>query len=202
MGGATEQHRPGSNNDATTTAETDSADINGDDTTITVVEIDNQTNSNKQRLSKSKYKKLITKMNKIQLTSVFNYSSVVLSEQMNEVLNLGLNFAILPLKLDITQVLVDFRKYERSMIWKEFWFNQEEETESYTPPIFKEEKTNLPKNHKTPEGLKIMLGAVRSEIVDPRNRNKVERNIPKELLDALTELIKLQRMRQIIIKKM
>ena len=39
-----------------------------------------------------------------------------------------------------------------------------------------------------------MLGAVRSGIVDP-NRNKIERNIPKELLDALTELIKLQRMR-------
>ena len=120
---------------------------------------------------------------------------------MKEVLNPGLNFAILPLKLDITQVLVDFKKYERSMIWKEFWFNREEENNNFTPPIFKEDKTNLPKNHKVPEGLKIMLGAVKSEIVDPKNRNKVESNISKELVDALTELIKLQKMRQIIIKR-
>ena len=107
-------------------------------------------------------------MNSKQITAVFNYSKIELTEEMVELLNLGLNFAILPLKLDITQVLVDFKKYERSMAWKEFWFGKEEETKNYKPPIFKEVKTNFPKNHKMPEGLKTMLGAIKSEILEPK----------------------------------
>ena len=57
MGGAAEQNGPGPNNATTTTAETDQADRNGDDTTVPVVEIDNGTNLNNHRLSKSQYKK-------------------------------------------------------------------------------------------------------------------------------------------------
>ena len=52
-----------------------------------------------------------------------------------------------------------------------------------------------------PEGLKTMLGAIKSEILDPKNRNKVERNIPKVLLEALTELVNLQKRKEIIIKR-
>ena len=39
---------------------------------------------------------------------IFNYSTLVLTEPMNKLLNRALNFAVLPLKFDITQVLVDF----------------------------------------------------------------------------------------------
>ena len=39
---------------------------------------------------------------------------------MENLLNRGLKFTILPLKLDITQTLVDFRRFERSVIWHEF----------------------------------------------------------------------------------
>lgn len=41
---------------------------------------------------------------------------------MIKVLNRGLKFAITPLKLDITQILTDFRWFERTMVWKAFWF--------------------------------------------------------------------------------
>ena len=58
---------------------------------------------------------------------------------MEEVLNLGLNFAILPSKLDFTQFLADFKRFERNMVWKEYFFKQDEDTE-YTPPIFKLKK--------------------------------------------------------------
>ena len=50
-------------------------------------------------------------MNKVKrqaITAIFNYSSITLSQDMEDLLNLGLKFAILPLKLDITQVFVDF----------------------------------------------------------------------------------------------
>ena len=46
---------------------------------------------------------------------------------MERVLNKGLKFAILPPKLDVTQVLTDFERFKRSMVWNEFWFGRETE---------------------------------------------------------------------------
>ena len=137
----------------------------------------------------------MNKVNRQAITAIFNYSSITLTQDLEDLFNLGLKFALLPLKLDITQVLVDFLAYERKIVWREF-FNDIEEV-CYTPSIFKTKKYNFPKNHNTPTGLKTFLGAVKSEITDPRNRNKVTCNIPKEQLVALKELIKLQRERKI-----
>ena len=119
---------------------------------------------------------------------------------MVKLLERGLNYTILPLKLDITQVLVDYKRYERSMLWKEFFHNAQPE-EAYIPPIFKSRKTNRPKNHKTPQELKNFLGAVRSEFMDPQNRRKAEINLPKNETKALKDLINLQRNRIIMIKQ-
>ena len=46
----------------------------------------------------------------------------------------------------------------------------------------------------------MFLGAVKSELIDPENRNKVKNNISTEESDALKELIKLQKEQKIIIK--
>ena len=83
-------------------------------------------------------------MKKQSITAVFNYSDVTLTSDMNELLNLGLKFAILPLKLDITQVIVDFKKYKRSLVWKEFFSSKEDE--EYIPPIFKTKKIITQRN--------------------------------------------------------
>ena len=61
-------------------------------------------------------------------------------------------------------------------------------------------KTNMPKNYSVPEGLKVFLKAIKSEIQDPRNRNKVECNLPEDEMQALKKLISLQRERKIVIK--
>ena len=42
------------------------------------------------------------------ITAIFNYSHITLKQDMEDLLNLGLKFDILPLKLDITQFLVVF----------------------------------------------------------------------------------------------
>ena len=118
---------------------------------------------------------------------------------MENVLNRGLNFCVLPLRLDLTQVLVDFSRFERTMIWKEFWFNRDTENNNHVP-IFKSNKTNLPRNYKTPNGLKMCLSAMRSEILDPFNRNKASSNLPAEELQALKQLIQFQKERLIVIK--
>ena len=117
---------------------------------------------------------------------------------MNRLLNRGLNFSILPMKLDITQTLVEFKRYERSAIWTEFWYGKDnEQTEE---PIFRTHKTNYPKKYSSPEGLKIFLGSVKSEILDPRNRNNIPCNLPPDEIQALKELQELQRCRKIVIK--
>ena len=58
---------------------------------------------------------------------VFNYSSVVLTEAMERVLKRGFNFSILPKKLDITQIFVDLKHFERSVLWKKFHHGKEDQ---------------------------------------------------------------------------
>ena len=112
---------------------------------------------------------------------------------MLSLLNRGLNFAITPFKLNVTELLVNFARFERSCMWVEYWANKkddEEDVNDYNAPLFKKQKSNLPKNPS--KELKTCLGAIKSEIRDPQNRNQE--------LKALTELIKLQKQRQIQIK--
>ena len=59
----------------------------------------------------------------------------------------------------------------------------------------------MPKNHKTPKGLKTFLSAIKSEIQDPKNRNNEKCNLSKEEVEAMKSLIQLQRDRVIIIKQ-
>ena len=75
---------------------------------------------------------------------VFNYSSIDITESMDKLLNRGLNFFVLPYKLDLTQTLVDEKKFERAVIWTEFWHGRDEELDREIP-IFKQEKYNLMK---------------------------------------------------------
>ena len=52
---------------------------------------------------------------------------------MERLKNSGLNYSILPNKLDITQILVEFRKYERAAIWQKFhqWRQDNREFEEH-----------------------------------------------------------------------
>ena len=84
------------------------------------------------------------------------------------------------------------------MLWTEFWANQPKQ--DLKPPIFKKVKTNLPTKHPTPAGLKTFLNGVKSEIQDPCNRNKCRPNLPPDEIQALKQLIKLQKDRVITIK--
>ena len=86
------------------------------------------------------------------------------------------------------------------MIWKEFWFDKEID-DNYKPPMFKSKKNNLPKNLKTPNVLKIYLGSIKSETMDPQNRNKVKSNISESEMEALKDLVRLQREQHIVIKQ-
>ena len=56
----------------------------------------------------------------------------------------------------MTQIHVDLKRFKSTLIWQEFWYGREEQG-NIEEPIFKEQKTNMPKNHSVPEGLKIFL---------------------------------------------
>ena len=100
----------------------------------------------------------------------------------------------------MTQVLVDLKQFERTIIWKEFWHGKEDQYNPSEEKIFKVKKSNLPKNYATPIGVKNFLAAVKSEITDPKNRNKVNMNLTAEEIKAMTYLIELQKERRIVIK--
>ena len=61
---------------------------------------------------------------------VFNYSDIDLDENMTKVLNRRLRLSVQPPSIDVTQVLVDYKKFERVMIWKEYWHNKDSEESS------------------------------------------------------------------------
>ena len=122
---------------------------------------------------------------------VFDYSDIELTEDMISLINLGLNFAVLPLKLDITQVLNDYKQYERRAIWQEFWFGHDEEEKNAQTQIFEQKKTNLPKNYTIPQGLKTFLGGVKSEIMDHQNRNEAKCNLSVNQIAAMQALSRL-----------
>ena len=128
----------------------------------------------------------------------FNYSKIPISPAMDRLLNRGLNYCITPNKVNVTELLVDIDKFVRKMLWQEYFHDQPDEDRK--EPIVKNEKTNLPKKHKTPDKLKMFLNATASDLLDAKSRNKVHDNLPPEELEALKQLIKLQKNRVITIK--
>ena len=150
-------------------------------------------------LSKTQFRRLKKKENRKKINVVFNYSDIQLTEAMSRLLNRGLNFALTPLSLNMTQVLTDFAKFERKLIWREFFAGIDDD-QDYVPPIFRKEKHNFPKNHKTPQELKTFISGVKSELMDPENRNHVRPNLPPDEIEALQKLIELQKSRIITIK--
>ena len=120
---------------------------------------------------------------------------------MDKLINKGLNFTILPFKLDITEVLVDFKRFARSTIWHEFWYGKEDNQDTINDIFRNKDKTNLPKNYQIPKGLQTFLNSVKSEILDPKNRNSTECNISPEEQQAIKELVRLQKERLITIKE-
>ena len=138
---------------------------------------------------------------KQKLNVVFNYSDINMTEDMIKVLNKGLNYSILPDKVDNTLVLTEFRRFERSVLWKEFWSEKgSDDDNNKKKPIFKIQKNNFP-NFKASESLKSFLASIKSELMDPLNRKQVPPNLSKEEYEALTTLSKLQKEKKIIIKQ-
>ena len=140
------------------------------------------------------------KKKKQKINVIFNYSGINISDGAISALNRGLNFSVLPQKLNLTQVLADLSKFERTMVWIEFFHDKDDDDDYSGPPLFKEQKTNMPKDHNTPQGLKTFINSVRSELLDPKSRNRQRPNLPPEELNGLKEIIQLQKEKKIVVR--
>ena len=58
----------------------------------------------------------------------------------------------------------------------------------------------MPRKYDVPEDLKVFLKSIKSELQDPMNRNKEVCNLPVDELNALKDIIQLQKDRQIVVK--
>jgi hypothetical protein len=153
-------------------------------------------------IKRSKWKRIQDRKKKETISAVYNHSSLNLTEAMTKILNRGLNFCVTPLTLNLTEVLVDYRKYERKVKWVEFFSDQNEDNDPDTeiewkPEIFRKEKSNLPPN--TSNAVKTFLNSVKSDITGS-TFNKTRSNISKDETEALKTLVKLQRNCVIVIK--
>ena len=95
-------------------------------------------------IKRTKWQNIQKKKTSEQITAIYNYSTMTLTGAMSRLLNRGLNFCVTPNTLNVTELLVDYRKFERKMRWKEFFNDNEDDNSEYTPPIFPREKSNLP----------------------------------------------------------
>lgn len=110
---------------------------------------------------------------------------------MENVLNRGLNFCVTPENVNMTEVLADFRKFDRSMKWKEHFADIEETDQSeFKREIFHKEKSNLPQ--KSSKNLQNFLAGVKSELTGTQ-LNRAGHNIPRGEIEAIKTLVKMQR---------
>jgi hypothetical protein len=132
------------------------------------------------------------------VSAIYNQSSITLTKPMESLLNRGLNFCVTPHNINRTEILVDYRKFERSMKWREFFSDQEKEDQNNPKPeMFKTEKTNLPP--KSSQTLQNFLTGIKSEMMGTAP-NKSRPNISVSESEALKSLINLQKTCQIVIK--
>ena len=86
---------------------------------------------------------------------------------MISLLNKGLNFSVLPDKIDNTQILTEHERFEWTMFWKSFWIEKNNPIrDNEKVHIFRSKKNNFPRNFKPSDSLRTFLGSIKYDIID------------------------------------
>ena len=88
----------------------------------------NATNVGTKSITNTRLKKQQHKNQKQIKNLVFNYSKKVLTVKMKNVLNRGLNFCILPIKIDITKIIWSELCYDKETTEEEKIFSKQRKT--------------------------------------------------------------------------
>jgi hypothetical protein len=106
----------------------------------------------RQHIKKSK-----AQQKRKQINVIYNYSNIQLDEPTIKLLNRGLNFSIKGPAPTISEIKTDCKMFNRRCLWKEHM--HEVVNEEYQPPLFKQEKTNIPPGP-TPRALLGFLSTI------------------------------------------
>ena len=102
-------------------------------------------------------------------------------------------------KVDLTQLEVDMRYFERNLFWTDVFDGEKDE--NFKPSIFRERKANFPTKYNPPEALKTFISSFKTDLRDPESRKKnIKPNLSPSEKAALSELQSLQKNRVITIK--
>ena len=112
--------------------------------------VPNGSKKSRKFIRRTRYRRRIKQLNRRKNCLVINYSDIELSKDMKSLLNRGLNFAVIPKKVNTTDVHAGFEKLSRSMKWKESKYKDDDkntnpsEFMSYKKEPWRKSNTNLP----------------------------------------------------------
>ena len=150
------------------------------------------------------YRRKVKQLNKKQNCLVTNYSDIVLTKDMESLLNRGLNFAITPKSVNTTDIHAGFKRLERSMKWGEVLHKNDDiqddptDVQTFQKKPWRPLKTNLPKTANSEDLTTFLNGSL--ACVLGSDLNKIHTNLPEKERRALKELTDLQKERVITCK--
>ena len=159
---------------------------------------------NRKFVKRTKYRRKMKQLNKKNSNLVTNYSNIEISKDMDSLFDKGLHFAIMPKKVNTTDIHAGFQNLGRSMEWTEVLSNPDSPDCSSQEPAVKKEtpwkpvKTSLPKSAPSADLNTFLNGSLNCVLGSDLNR--VQPNLPENERRALNELVELQKSRQITIK--
>lgn len=161
------------------------------------------TKKSRKFVKRSQYRRKVKRHNKNLNSLVCNYSDTILTKDMTNLLNRGLNFAVTPKSVNTTDIHAGFQKLGRSMKWKEELFKENDIDNSVIEPMSGKKpwttvKTNLPKTTPNADLTTFLNGSL--NCILGADLNKTHTNLPECEVRAMNELIRLQKSRQICIK--
>ena len=182
--------------------------VDSSNTQLSSVQVKQKPNSGRRRFMKRwRFRRWKRREAARKVSIVHNYSDFSVTDGMSSLLNKGLGFVPTPGHVNKTQLITDLCKYERTMRWREFHAEKDEDennnsisTEDGGPAnIFPSKKTNLPTVPPS-QHLTNYLGAVRSDLIASCGEKSCKSNLSPSELQALRELKKEQNCGDIVIK--
>ena len=165
-----------------------------------------QTEGQKRRrrfIKRSRYRRIQTKLSKKPLQNlVINYSDHELTTDQQSLLNKHLSFVPVPEKVNLTQLEYDYKRFSRSMRWREYWQkNNEESNESENSAvyIFPTKKHGVPTEQPT-RTLNEFLYGIKCDLMT-LDKKKIYSNLTQGERSALNQLIEEQKSGKIVIQK-
>ena len=158
----------------------------------------NDNNKKKRRfIKRNRYRRKMRKLSKKPIENIcINYSSHIITDAENSLLNKHLNYVPIPEKVNVNQLEYDMARFRRSCRWQEHFEGAELNLPDVVFPV---KKHSLPKKAPSRTLSEFSYG-IESDLLS-FDRNLKKYNLTSEEKEALNGLIKKQKNGNIVIQK-